>query len=574
MYQTLSFPLNIYATLLQLDNVPVKYLHFGIFQSADEDVYTAQQHSTEKVLAHLPDSPANILEIGLGLGTLQKILRKKGYQVQGMTPDKAQYDIALNHIGEQVDIYHLRFEDFTSDTLFDAIISQESSQYIDIVELLPKVNALLKIGGRFILIDEVSLQPQQAGAIPLHNPAHLRYFAQCMNFKVHFEEDLSLSAQYTMEYLQTKLEKYRDSILSLIDNNEAQLQALEKVTRHYIESYRNQSYGYRLMVFTKKAGAQKHIQYIKPIHFSEFQSLFQCCFEQHISSSLWQWKYQQNTAHSIGYWQNGQLIGHYGGFVRNICYFGQEQQAIQVGDTMVAHKARSNFTKNGIFHQLARIFQHNFIGFGAPYLLGFGFPNARVFVLAEKLGLYKEVGRMTRLLWSAKAMKPHLFYKIRPLTNDDQAVVDTLWQKMRKNSEDFIIGIRNWQRIQYRYLQHPEISYEVLKICHRISNKPLAVFILKKEIIGEKPHYHLIDFVCPLKEIPLVLRMAKYFSWKHNHSALFTLITENIRYLFMAYPFIETDPQITIPHSICSEKPTVSDVKNKWWLMAGDSDFM
>ena len=575
-YQALSFPLNVYARLLQLDNKPVDYLHFGLFQYVGEDVYTAQQHSTEKVIQHLPDPPGHILEIGMGLGTLQKILLDKGYQAQGLTPDQAQCTIASQTIGSQAHIHCTRFEDFHTEQRFSAIITQESAQYIDSLQLLPKIMSLLEPKGRLILIDEVCLNAQEIGYEALHNPSHLKFLAQSLGLTLQYEEDLSEYAQYTMEYLLAQLNQHHNDILSLIDGNIDQLNALTHDIKRYIDHYQKKIYGYQLMVFVKEKESNHSISYLTEQQFPDFQPLFQAAFGQSMTMPLWQWKYQSSVSpsYSIAYWQESHLVAHYGGFERPILFFGTPHKALQMGDTMVAPNKRGIMTKNGLFSQLARVFLHRFIGYGSAHLLGFGFPNARVMKLAETLKLYQPAGRMTRLSWSHSSLKAHLkprvWYKIRPISmQEDRLAINTLWKKMANDTQHFIIGIRDGQRIDYRYVQHPEKNYSVLKVQQRLSNQLLAVLVLSKE----DSQYQLLDFICSIKHIPIVLYAAIRFS-QQEQTSLYTHISDNLKPYFKAYPYAENDPQITIPHSCCTAGPDIEQVRDKWWLMGGDSDFM
>jgi len=250
MYKKLAFPLNVYAKLLELDKQPVEYLHFGLFESDNTEIWQAQKKSTEKVLSSLPDTPASILEVGIGLGTTQKILLKLGFNAQGITPDKYQIEIAKERLDGKGNLNCEYFEKFNTEEKFDVILFQESAQYIKINDLFDKVCSLLKSDGRLIILDEMCLNPSISSG--LHHPEDLIQTAQKLGFELILQEDLSIYAKPTMKYIQEKLRTYSAEILMLLDNNKKQLSQLEKATEDYIEKYKNDIYGYGFLVFDKK----------------------------------------------------------------------------------------------------------------------------------------------------------------------------------------------------------------------------------------------------------------------------------------------------------------------------------
>ncbi|MFK5986535.1 MAG: GNAT family N-acetyltransferase [Pseudomonadota bacterium] len=302
-----------------------------------------------------------------------------------------------------------------------------------------------------------------------------------------------------------------------------------------------------------------------------FQNLFFQSFNHTMEKNVWQWKYQLSPAHSLGFWRGHNLQGHYGGFPRKIMFFGQEKKALQVGDTMTAPGVRGVLTKNGVFKQLAHSFLQRYIGFDAPYLLGFGFPTTRVMKLAVKLGLYFDAGKFTRLALSVpQTTQASWLYKIRPVSISDSKAVDQLWHRMAKQTSDFIIGVRDWQHINYRYLTSPLHEYHVLKLNHRLTKQLIAVVVLRTQ----DNECLIIDFVCSLKHTSLAIDSALRFASLQKSQTLSVLISSNLKSLFSSRKFSETNPEISIPHCACTAGPDLKQIKNKWWLMAGDSDCM
>src|SRR5437588_4097562 len=72
----------------------VRYLHYGLFERADESIDAAQERSTELLLSRLPPPPARLLDVGVGLGTTLARLIELGYHAEGITPDAQQATMA------------------------------------------------------------------------------------------------------------------------------------------------------------------------------------------------------------------------------------------------------------------------------------------------------------------------------------------------------------------------------------------------------------------------------------------------------------------------------------------------
>ena len=65
-YKNLTFPFNVYAYSLILEEGKVDYLHYG-FNPQINGIYQAQQNSTDFIMNQLPAAPIDILEVGGGI---------------------------------------------------------------------------------------------------------------------------------------------------------------------------------------------------------------------------------------------------------------------------------------------------------------------------------------------------------------------------------------------------------------------------------------------------------------------------------------------------------------------------
>src|SRR5215813_7215082 len=159
VYKDFPFPLNTFMHVLTLEEGDVRYLHYGLFESHEESIARAQERSTETLLESLPPPPRRVLEVGVGLGTTIARLATLGYDVEGISPDEGQVSIARERLGGHGRLQAVSFESFESPRRYDAIVFQESSQYIDTATLFRKCRSLAGPGADVVVLDEFSLGP-------------------------------------------------------------------------------------------------------------------------------------------------------------------------------------------------------------------------------------------------------------------------------------------------------------------------------------------------------------------------------------------------------------------------------
>lgn len=230
--------------ILTLEEGGVSSLHYGLFERGDDSIATAQERSTELLLSRLPAPPAALLEVGIGLGTTLQRLTQMGYDVEGMTPDAQQ--IAMVPAGLRV--HHSAFENFASGRRYDAIVFQESSQYIDAAALFAKAREL---GERVIVLDEFSLRPLDPPG--LH--ALDRFLAEALahGFRLAEEIDLSSKAAPTVAWFTARLPRYRTRLITDLGLTDAHVDELIHNGDRYAARYAEGTYGYRFLDFVANA---------------------------------------------------------------------------------------------------------------------------------------------------------------------------------------------------------------------------------------------------------------------------------------------------------------------------------
>lgn len=254
-FLAIAFPLNVYAHLLLLVQDETKYLHYGLFASPDDDLRTAQLRSNALLLEQLPEPPARILEVGMGLGTFAAELADAGHEVVAISPDEAQVRLAAGAVSGRrnlsVRILALERMLHEAEQPFDVVLLQESAQYIGLNDLFTVASALLRGKGKLVLLDEVALCRRADGLQNLHLLADIKAHARRLGFSLTHEQDLSREAAPTVDFLLEYLPRQRAALMRDLRLQASALDALETSLRAYRAEYADGGFGYVQLTFTK-----------------------------------------------------------------------------------------------------------------------------------------------------------------------------------------------------------------------------------------------------------------------------------------------------------------------------------
>ncbi len=573
-YKDLTFPLNVYAHTLLLQEGKATYLHYGLFENHETDLQTAQQYSTDLLISRLPASSCRILEVGVGLGATFSLLTQQGHHVHGITPDAQQIHHIHKYLDKSATITCQYLEDFESGAKsFDVMLFQESAQYIEPLVIFNKASDLLSSSGNLLILDEFALQRVETEMERLHLLDDMIALAERFGFELVERLDLSTMAAPTLDYLLHMTAVHRKRLVQELNLSEEQLIQLDESNRNYQKKYASGHYGYGLLHFRKKSTPKWRLQRLKKDQVPEMLALFEKTFNHRMTPETWQWKYGSNPGAEICIWRENQLIAHYGGLSRKILFFGQPQTAVQIGDVIVDASERGILTKKGPFFLMAATFLERYIGYGKPYLVGFGFPNERAMKVAERHGLYAEVGHMLEFSWNAMSRIPLWGTRLHPFDHNQTefttTAIDECWQRMAADLQESIIGVRDWQYLQHRYLDHPSQQYQIMLVKNRFNERVRGILVLRYN-----PEYcEIIDIVAPLCEIPVMVIHARRLASMHGINRVLCRITENFAAHFAGTGGTQQTLNIRIPTNAWSDGPAPEILKNHWWLMSGDTDF-
>lgn len=311
------------------------------------------------------------------------------------------------------------------------------------------------------------------------------------------------------------------------------------------------------------------------IAFNAFKALFYNCFGTEISLSEWQWKLGSQKGKPIVALKDGQVIAYYGGIKRDISLFGENNTALQICDVMVDKQYQGVLSKKGIFQQLAATFLENNIGYNAEHILGYGFPTHRAMKLAKRINLYDAVDSLVELQWPVNNSKPLWSTQVRIIESPSAEIVrkvDRLWQKMTLDYQKSIIGVRNWAYLEHRYLNCPVKEYQLFSVQSRFSSEIKGLFVLR--YIQAQNHWMLVDIIAARDNFPVIIEQALRVVKRSGGEKMVFWITQS-HHQYLPQNWVDKkELHIDIPCNIWSAGPSIEQIKNAWWLTAGDADFM
>ncbi|HEX7150430.1 MAG TPA: hypothetical protein VF618_03005 [Thermoanaerobaculia bacterium] len=239
-YRDFYYPLNVFMHILTAEEGDVPYLHYGLFNDADESLPAAQERSTELLLSKLPAPPARLLEAGIGLATTLARLTAMGYDVEGLTPDDKQIAVARARHGDALRIQCVKFEEFAGTGTYDAVIFQESSQYIPAEALFARAAALTR---RVLVLDEFAVQPEGV----LHRYDEFVEAAARHGFRIVEEVDLTEQAAPTIDYFNVRYPRHRERLIEDLALSGQQVDELIEGGFKYRQLYRDKVFAYRFL---------------------------------------------------------------------------------------------------------------------------------------------------------------------------------------------------------------------------------------------------------------------------------------------------------------------------------------
>ena len=313
-------------------------------------------------------------------------------------------------------------------------------------------------------------------------------------------------------------------------------------------------------------------------HRPEMQALFEKVFGHPLSDEEWHWKYVTGGGCGVGLWHGDDLVAHYGGLPRRVLFQGREALACQVCDVMVDSRARRALARRGPLYQITANFLETQIGHGLPHLIGFGFPTDRHHLAAERLGLYAAVDQMDCASWPAQGSADTSPLRVQAITEAELVagspvarMVDDLWSAMHQALPEHTVGIRDAPWLLHRYLRHPRFRYRLLLVRSRWLRRPVGVVVLRQHA----EHLEWVDAVAPPQAWKSLLAVVRSEAVSLGLPRVEAWITRSQKALLdsVAADAAWRPLGIDVPANVHTPGPSVEQLRGRWLLMAGDTDF-
>lgn len=520
-----------------------------------------------------------VLDVGCGSGELARMLAERGFDVCAVDNTPAVMSLALadDPVPGSLEFIACDFKEFEDQRGFDLLIFNNSTRYFLPLTMFYKAQTLLRPGGQLLICEEFS--DNTAGeadpdSLPVQN--HVLALAQRLGFELLSVDDLTEStARFQQIFARlfgsslAELPTLADVPAGVIDNLYQDLQAdtlaaEQGKRRHALISLRAAADAVSTIT-----GAV-YLRSAADLAPSAFRKVFERSFEVDFAGDLWAWKYGDGRGASVVAERNGDAIAHYGGVVRNIHYFGKPCRAVQICDVMVIPDERSFFSRNTLFFKTAASMLEQYVGYRAQNLLGFGFPNIKAMHIAERLGLYEKTDELMQIaLATGSPVKPPHEWVVETMELESLLpLANLLWAKMSPAFSDAIIGVRDADYLHYRFAQRPGLDYECLKVSVNGGVKALAF---------RRPHYDgylVMDVIADAPDLPMALQAILRPSDSGKPSVFWLTAGQLDRVQRGSKNLMITKTGIQIPCNCWSRGPATARLAGKWWLTAGDMDFL
>lgn len=305
-------------------------------------------------------------------------------------------------------------------------------------------------------------------------------------------------------------------------------------------------------------------------HVDRIRELFKQVFKQEMTHEQWQWKYGNGRGGGVIVRDGDEIVSYFGGAQRRVLFKGEAAVAFQSGDSMVAEKHRGTLSKKGPFYLSVTAFQERYLGHGKPYLLSYGFPNARAMRLAQRLGMYADIGSLVDISWPAQGFPGFHAVDFDFDSTEHQQLLAGLWSTMAAEFSDRSIGVRDLEYLQHRYHAHPTLNYR-LQLVYLEADDSLAGILVTRKV---DDRLLLVDLVASKAEVRNLIFFGRQLASELECRELYGWLTEVDCHLVAGTGESIAETPLRLPFGVFCEGLNPDEIRDKWFFLCGDSDFL
>lgn len=574
LYGNLKSPYNLFSLFLYSTIKYIWGLHSGIFNNHEDSILQAQKNSDAIILSYLPSYCNSVAYIGVELGNTLRSIRDFYPNVSSAIFDQRLKFLVSSKFGNNTNIFETmdKIGEFACNHgLFQGVVVREALSKINLIDLFFTAQTMIEESGKLIFIDYFIEDSTDSNIFEYYTIDKLFTLADLFGFSIETSIDFSESAEKTLEIWVSWIEQHQSMILSMLSITDQGLVCILKNIKIKKQKLKSHEISYMLFSFFKGPNFQLVVSQSKEEDRESILSLFADSFGYPMPEVLWAWKYKNGNGLAIVVLRKDRIVAHFGGHKRKLVFKDKVIDALQMCDVMVASEYRGYIDSNAPYSLAAVTFSKLFVGLNNKYQIAFGFPNERHERLMNYLNITKKISHLYEIEWSIENLQYSCpltsicinafnFKKYRP-------ILENLWKKMSRDFYGHMLGVRDADYINYRYIANPN-TYEIRLVFNLYGGFTYGLVIFKKlednililDLIGEKSEFDKL--ILYIKAHANSIGFNKIYLWLAKNSILVFDNDSTAKFKLLNIPVV------------CNRFSCLPDLKTDWWITGGDIDFL
>jgi hypothetical protein len=132
-----------------------------------------------------------------------------------------------------------------------------------------------------------------------------------------------------------------------------------------------------------------------------------------------------------------------------------------------------------------------------------------------------------------------------------------------------IMVLRDWAFLRQRYFGHPHIDYRVTLATDRLGLRTVGILVLNCP--GDD--CELVDLIGPVAQFPRLVAGARDLARRAGCRRLQAWIASGYGSLLSDTGAEVSQTEVRVPTSCWAPGPAAEQIRDRWWLTFGDTDF-